>query len=108
MGFLRSCLRQGSYHRKQPLQRSHRQTSWGRLRRGRISEVGRTERDHPLDARVNPHYGYSPKELLDGDAHERQGFAVERMGWIDDLDRVHGEVREGNIVTYRCVVFGVF
>jgi len=28
------------------------------------------------------------------------------MGWIDDLDRVHGEIREGNGITYRCIVFG--
>jgi len=46
--------------------------------------------------------------LLDGDAHKRQSLAVERMGWIDDLDRVHDEVREANGTTYRCIVFGVF
>jgi hypothetical protein len=56
---------------------------------------------------MDPYDGYSPEDLLGGDAHERQSFAAKRMCWIDDLDRVHGEVREGNGATYRCIVFGV-
>jgi hypothetical protein len=108
MGFLRFYLREGSYHRKQPLHRSHRQTGGRRLWRGCIGEVGHRERDHPLDPRKNPHYGDSPEDLLGGDAHQRQSLTVKRMSWIDNLDRVHGEIREGNAPTYRCIVFGVF
>jgi hypothetical protein len=107
MGFLRSRLREGSYHRKQALHRSHRQATETRLRRGCVGEACRTEGDHPLDSRMDPHDGHSPEDLFGGDAHERQSLTVKRMGSIDDLDGVYGEIREGNGATYSCIVFGV-
>ena len=107
MGFLRSYLREGSYHRKQTLHRSHRQATGGGWRRGRVGEAGRRERDHPLDAGIDPHDGNPPEDLLGGDAHEGQGSAVKGMSRIDDLDRVVGQIGEGNGVTYGCIVFVV-
>jgi hypothetical protein len=108
MLLLRSRVREGSYHREQTLRRGHRQPAGrGLLRRGRVGEAGRAKRNQPLDAGADPHDGRAPEILLGGDAHKRQGLAVEGMGGIDDLDRVHGEIRGGNGLTYRCIVFVV-
>ena len=56
--------------------------------RGCVGEAGRRERDHPLDAGMDPHDGNPPEDLLGGDAHEGQGSAVKGMSRIDDLDHV--------------------
>jgi hypothetical protein len=55
---------------------------------------------------MEPHDSYSPEVLFSAEAHQRQLLAVERMGRIDDLDRVYGEIGERNGVTYRCSLFG--
>lgn len=69
----------------------------GQSRRGDIS----------LDPRLEPHDGH-PFEMLFGvEADQGERPAVEGMGGIDDLDRVHGKVGEGNAVTYGCILFGV-
>lgn len=45
--------------------------------------------------------------LFGVEADQGERPAVEGMGGIDDLDRVHGKVGEGNAVTYGCILFGV-
>ena len=70
MCFLQFCLWNGSYHRKKPLYRSHRQpTGRGRGYNHRIGEVGRVQRDDPLDTRLEPHDGGPSDDLLHGYTH---------------------------------------
>jgi uncharacterized membrane protein len=45
--------------------------------------------------------------LPGGEAHQRECPPIEGVGRIDDLDRAHGEVGEGNGPTYGCILFGV-
>jgi hypothetical protein len=54
-------------------------------------QVGRTHRNGPLNAWVQPHQTDATKSLFDRDTEQRKAQAVKRMGWINDLNRISGE-----------------
>jgi len=54
-------------------------------------QVRRTYRDRSLNAWVQPHQTDTAKSLFDRDTEQRKAEAIERMGWISDLNRVGGE-----------------
>jgi hypothetical protein len=87
MGFLRRRLREGSYHREQPLRRAERQPAGrGRLQEELVREVRRSHRDQALDAPADPHHAHDAEAGLPGDAEKGQLQTVERMGRVGDAD----------------------
>lgn len=58
---------------------------------GVTGKAGRPHRDCSLNAWVQPHQTDTAEALFHGDTNQRKAEAVERMGWISDLNRVGGK-----------------
>ena len=58
---------------------------------GFTGKAGCAQRDGSLNAWVQPHQTDTAEALFHGDTNQRKAEAVERMGWISDLNRVGGK-----------------
>jgi hypothetical protein len=79
---------QGGYHGQQCLEGGHGEPTTGGLN-GDRRQAGSGHRDDTLDAGIEPHDTHAAEPLFGGEADEREGEAVERMGRISDLNALN-------------------
>jgi hypothetical protein len=58
---------------------------------GFTGQVGRAHRDGSLNAWMEPHQTDTTEALFHCDTNQWKAEAIERMGWISDLNRVGRE-----------------
>ena len=75
------------YHSQEGGDGFQRQAAAG-LRTDALAETGGDKRDQPLPSRIELNHAHPAQVAIRGDVTQRQAQAVERMGRIDDLDRL--------------------